>query len=728
MKTEHTTGRNGFDSVVRSRILDILGSIISAAAGFSKISGKEEKKKLREQSSVLSRHISGLIGIISIQPTEKTRGITSIFVQLLNLIDGLHEEHKNVRKRSLTLVRMASEYARRVYTGSEGIPDEISEKKLQSMKLILEKTAAGENTDLDDFYARNFIVEQMNEAEYTIRKLCPSQFIEMPLKAVEKIVSSANELIISQYELRKKLDALTSLINTRDEVTSTSDSPQSMPQRHTLRLQEVKKKKSDSERDLREHTVRIEHAAFALQEQILSLRLFPARILGDEIKKWAGILSVQHQKIIECVFSADPENIVIDKEVIDAILDPLYGIVENAVVHGFKETVQGVITFSVTEKEQMLAIRIQDNGKGIDYHALREKCALIFPHKSDEFITMDDAAAAQHLFLRGFGNSENPVSKGIPLCMCADKIHAIKGTIRILKPDTAGFALEISIAKTLTAVNGYYIRSGSHVYFIPSMYILEVVITDTSRIVDLITKPALPLRNEMIPLYPLKALFEYHTSSHDAHISVLIVTCHDEAGNPGKIAVSVDEILYHSSAMFSQLPGAVKANEFLQGTVLDDNFRIIPVLFIPKMVEKLQAIRDIRLLDKYSPNSIEFKSILIADDSSTSRNTLAALLEKNKLRVTAAHDGIDALAKMQAGRYDLLITDTDMPRMDGLTLIENMRRESGYEKIPVIILAAGMENAEQKKYETAGVQAFHIKSSFDRERFLKDIHLLTGIK
>ena len=177
----------------------------------------------------------------------------------------------------------------------------------------------------------------------------------------------------------------------------------------------------------------------------------------------------------------------------------------------------------------------------------------------------------------------------------------------------------------------------------------------------------------------------------------------------------VDKVLHYGTVVIKPVPPLLKDFNALQGLVFDENYRIIPVLNIPDTIKRFKTtnVYDVKNLEVRKMPKIH--SILVVDDSHTTRHIEQIILEAENYNVSTAVDGIDALEKLKEHRFDLVITDVKMPRMDGFVLLHNIRHKDELKDIPVIMISSVFENDTLDKATKLGAQGYIVKSDFERE-------------
>ena len=224
--------------------------------------------------------------------------------------------------------------------------------------------------------------------------------------------------------------------------------------------------------------------------------------------------------------------------------------------------------------------------------------------------------------------------------------------------------------------------------------------------------PVINVHNELVPVFDFDIINQNSKKQVNTktEISVVILEYLNR-----KIGVIVDKILHYGTVVIKPVPPLLKDFNALQGVVFDENYSIIPVLNIP------DTMRRFRVVNVYDIKNLEVKkapkihSILVVDDSHTTRHIEQIILEAENYNVSTAVDGIEALEKMKQHQFDLVVTDVKMPRMDGFVLLHNMRHKEELKHIPVIMVSSVFESDTLEKAKNLGAQGYIVKSDFERE-------------
>ena len=225
------------------------------------------------------------------------------------------------------------------------------------------------------------------------------------------------------------------------------------------------------------------------------------------------------------------------------------------------------------------------------------------------------------------------------------------------------------------------------------------------------------------PLYPLSVLLGKGDDDpfERDKLYVVVVEAFGEI-----MGIMVDSIVQYTTLIYKPVPANLAGIKALQGIVFDENFDIITILFVPELMNKCKRVRNIDTRRRYSAGRQENKRILVVDDSQTTREIEKSILEIEDYQVSTAVDGIDGLDRLREQRYHLIVTDITMPRMDGLTFVENLRKLEGYAQTPVIVVSSEDDEGRRKSFREAGATSFIVKSEFERENLLERVKALIG--
>lgn len=553
--------------------------------------------------------------------------------------------------------------------------------------------------------------------------------IRINVRRIENIVRLQNNLIIKQFQFRKENDVLNDL---EERLRSLPlPEPDGAGQNGQLRgdIGECMKLVQTMKKDFSEGLTLLERDAFELQEEILSLRMLPLELVFGNLGKMVEETAMLMDKEIN--FSTRGTDLLLDKFILERLNDPIIHIVRNAVDHGIEtpeereaagKPREGSLEIRCTSESGNIVIRIIDDGKGFDYEKVRKRAIEMFPTQEDEIREMDNSALNTYLFTSGFSTKDkisDLSGRGVGLDIVKHNIEKIKGKITLSSRPGEGSEFKLALPLSLATVDGFFVSVSGEKFLIPSTFVKEIIIVKREDELDLLNRKGFRLRDMIIPLYPLKAILDKETDTDEEESAKQFVVVVESLGEI--MGIVVESVIQYTSLIYKPVPKNLGKIKLIQGIVFDESFNIVNILFIPEIMKKFKRIRNIDTKRRFSGARSEFKRILVVDDSYSTREIEKSILELENYNVGTAVDGIDGLEKIKEQKYHLIITDIHMPRMDGLTFVENLRKDDDYKNTPVIVVSSD-ENPEKKmQFEKVGANAFIIKSEFDRGNLIKEV-------
>ena len=442
--------------------------------------------------------------------------------------------------------------------------------------------------------------------------------------------------------------------------------------------------------------------------------------LKKEIEKEALALS----KNIETDIPAT--SFMLDKVILEQLRTILLHLVRNSLDHGIEDEAtreklgknkKGVISIHATQISNRILITVHDDGSGIQYDKIREKAIEMNQGRRDEISAMPDKDLQQYIFMPGFSTSKHATEisgRGIGLDAVRNAMEKIKGKIHITTEANKGTTFELTIPLTLATQRGLFVLSGSTKVMIPSHYIHEVITTSGENIITMQNQHFISLHGKIIPLHYLSSILG---TGQQKNIANVIIVEYLET----KMAIVVDSIKQNENVIITPLPECLQKIVSLQGVVYDENYSIIPIIDIPFIMQRMRELVSYDTKKYISKNIKKTRTVLIVDDSATTRQIEQAIFEADGYAVETAIDGVDALEKLRKRNVDLVVTDISMPRMDGKTLLSNIRRMENISNIPVIVVSGAYDMYSKKQFMNLGAQAFIVKSDFQRGNLLDTV-------
>lgn len=490
--------------------------------------------------------------------------------------------------------------------------------------------------------------------------------------------------------------------------------------------------------DLSAHIHATDHDRIALEASTTEIAdlihdavLIPASSILVQINSQIREISRRLGKEVD--LRTEGGDIEMDRRILDILKVPLMHLVNNSVDHGIEypderlelgKPRRGNIKIKISPHSgSKVEINFSDDGRGIDRKKIRETAKEKGVLTREEDNTLDDDASIWLIFKSGLTTSPmitDLSGRGLGLAIVEDTIARMGGNVLVSSEIGKGTTFSLILPIRMATLRGLVVRNGTEFFVIPVQQILQVirVPADSLKIAD--NRPSIQYKDEMIPVIRLaEALntpdFGYPTYSED--IPVIII-----AYGPGKIAYCVDEINQVQEIVVRPLGSQLRRVKRITGAAVLADGKLALVLDPPELIQ--EGLRLSGQLPKVRIFPRATRRVLIVEDSVTSRALLRNTLEKVGYIVTTASDGMDALGILHEEEFDIVVSDVDMPRMNGFTLTEKIRKDERLSHLPVILVTA-LDSPEDREHGLAsGAHAYIQKGTFQRNELVRTVKRL----
>jgi two-component system chemotaxis sensor kinase CheA len=429
------------------------------------------------------------------------------------------------------------------------------------------------------------------------------------------------------------------------------------------------------------------------------------------------------------------EQIEIDRRILEEIKDPLTHLVRNCIDHGIEtpeerrkkhKPPRGEIRIIVSSGDSMIDIAVSDDGAGIDasrVRALAEKGGFL---SQEEAGRLSDGESLLLAFRSGVTTS--PIvtdlsGRGLGLAIVKEKVEKLNGRIEIESQPGAGTTLRMTLPLTLATFRGVVIRVSQHFFVLPSANILRVARVKKEEIRTIENRESLTFEGRAVSLVRLGEVLRVPTGENGSGaggpFEQVVVLGSDEL----QMAFLVDEILHEQEVLVKPLGRQLLRVRHFSGATILGGGKVVPILNVSDLVKSAVKVSPTHAGAPVEESKKRI-SLLVAEDSITSRTLLRTILESAGYDVKTAVDGIDAFTHLLAEEFDLLVSDVDMPRMNGFDLTAKIRANKKLSELPVVLVTALESGEDKKRGIDVGANAYIVKSSFDQSSLLKVVKRL----
>jgi len=471
-----------------------------------------------------------------------------------------------------------------------------------------------------------------------------------------------------------------------------------------------------------------------LQENVRKARMMPAEGVFGVFRKMVRDVAKDENKRIE--FRVTGLEVQADRMVLQALKDPVMHMLRNAISHGIETNGQrklagkaevGCVSLQIEAVGNRLTIRVDDDGRGLDLSRIAEvgvRKGLLTPADAS---TRSPEELSALIFQPGFSTAKaitDLSGRGMGLSVVYEAVSRLQGEVRTAPKAGPGMCLVISVPLSISTHRLLLVSSQGQTFAVPSSGIQRLIRIKLTDVETVEGKPLVVWENQSVPLVSLAQVLGIGGGSEFAvegtQLSVMILK-----SGTRRLAVAVDAFLAEREAIIKNLDGPVADISVLGGGIMLEDGSVALVLNTGELIETFKPVYAPPIA-KTGETTLEEKvsTVLVVDDSFTARTLEKSILEVHGFNVIVAIDGSEALSKLRSEEIDLVISDIQMPRMDGLTLLQEMKKDERFARLPVILVTSMNRAADQERGLALGADAYLVKQRFDHQNLLDTIKQL----
>jgi len=695
-----------------------------------------DKSKFIEQfKSETKEHVQKLSqGFLKLE----THGVNKTFLEVL-----MREAHTIKGSATMMGYKRISEIAHKIEDGfDKAMKKKVKVRKwnfdtlfkcLDTIEALLEDKVTWEAKGID----RPFVENLCGEID--------RMFFGKPAKSKAKTTSPARDFSTDAQEaslersIRVNTDRLNKLINLSSELVVSK-----------IRMNElvsnlIEKTDSKEERsagisvltkDLKAVCDNISISSANIRTEIMNVRMVPVSHLFDIFPR--AMRDLAHRKGKDIEFEITGGDTELDKGILDEMKSPIMHLLRNSVDHGIesakerkrgKKPHSGKLFLRAYQKGSQIIIEVSDDGRGIDPVMVKERAKAKGIVRGEKIGEMIDAQIVQLIFSPGFSTKDNvseTSGRGVGLDVVRERVAALKGIVEVSSKVGEGTTFIIKLPLTLAVTESLLVAAGNETFAVPIDMIVETRRVSPKDIKTVEAKEAITVKGHILPLVRISQLFDVAEKGivERRFFSVVVVQFVEK-----KLALLVDGLIGRQEIVSKRLGAPLGNVKNIAGATIVGSGKVVLILDVPSIIESAEGFVLRRTAARVLPaKSAEKKrkTILLAEDVLSTAMLEKNILESAGFSVVIARNGEEALKTALQERFDLIITDVLMPKMDGFELTKKLKKDKFYKEVPVIIVTTRETDADKRRGLEAGADAYILKSEFTGEGLLDIIERMIG--
>jgi len=458
-----------------------------------------------------------------------------------------------------------------------------------------------------------------------------------------------------------------------------------------------------------------------LQIAVMKTRMLPIAKVFNKFPRMVRDLSRELKKSIELKITG--EETELDKSIVEEIGDPLVHIIRNSCDHGVEEKEirikagkkeVGTIELKAYHEGNNIVVEIVDDGKGLDPEILKAKSlekGLVTEREAD---MMSDKEALTLIFKPGFSTATTVTSvsgRGVGMDVVKTNIEKLNGLIDIDSELGKGTVIKLKIPLTLAIIQALLVGVQEEYYAIPLASVLETVRIELDEIYTIEGKNVLRLRDEVLSLVRLSDIFGVESVyENNEHAYVVVIGLAES-----KLGIIVDSLVGQEEIVIKSMGDYLKGINGIAGATIRGDGRVTLIVDVAALMGLAKNINvDIKASTESTAkikNQPSDYFVLVVDDSSMDRNIMIKSMKPIGVSVVEATNGQEALNIIKSGEYsfDAVLIDIEMPRMDGYTLANEIRKYSKYKNLPLIAVTSRTSKSDRLRGVESGMSEYITK-------------------
>jgi two-component system sensor histidine kinase and response regulator WspE len=565
-----------------------------------------------------------------------------------------------------------------------------------------------------------------------------------------RIMGLSSEILVESGRLRPLTDSMLLLKRRQVELSnlleSIRESIEHTPtsERTRIHLLNAQRKLADCRALLTDKLIELDdydrrnsNLSSKIYNEVVASRMRPFSDSTQGLQRMVRDIARKLDKEVQ--LTIDGKDTPVDRDILEKIKAPIMHLVRNAVDHGIespalrkaaKKPQEGTVHLSASHVGGMLTIIVEDDGKGVELDELRKKIVSRGLVAAEIAANLLEAELLEFLFLPDFSTKTEVTEisgRGVGLDVVRSLVQEVRGKVTVVNKAEGGLRFNLQLPLTLSVISTLLVQIGGEPYAFPLSRVDRLLSVAPDQVKMVEGRQYISDDGELVGLVPASRVLELGAPAIE-YEEFHVVVVSDRLSRYG---VVVDHFIGQRELSVQSMDQRLGKVQDVSAVSLAEDGTPILILDVDDLVRSIDAMANSAVMGTLKSYTDVLshkvrKRILVVDDSLTVREIERQLLEAQGYRVDVAVDGMDGWNAVRRSRYHLVVTDVDMPRMDGIELVNSMKQDSHLKSLPIMIVSYKDRPEDRQRGLEAGADYYLAKGSFHDETLIEAVVDLIG--
>ena len=493
-------------------------------------------------------------------------------------------------------------------------------------------------------------------------------------------------------------------------------------EQHNEKINDLIKGMSVLFKQLQESETKLNSTTTEIEEMVKNMRILPLSTIFQLFPRMVHNIARDKNKKIDLVIEG--ADITADKTIIEELKIPLMHIIRNSIDHGIEDVETrkllgknpiGKIEIKASYKDNKVIVDVKDDGRGLDIEKIKSKALEKQLLTKEEISAISDEELTNLIFYPGFSTEDFVTElsgRGLGLDIVNNKINHMQGRIDIFSQLNKGTVVRIILPATVATKKVFIIEEQKQLWAIESFVIKTIVRINSDEIFEKDNRNYYIYNKNAIVIYTLSQILNFENTPRETNKYTLMIIETEST----TFGIIVEKLISDQEIVHKKLAPPLYKVKHISGITTLANGEACLILSVSDIISTINSKKiGTKIISKNgilkTKDNFKYK-ILIVDDSHTTRILQKNILSNHGYNVTTATNPLNALEKTALNNYDLIISDIQMPEMNGFEFIEKLRKDSKYEKTPVIIVSSEAKENHTQEIESTKIIKYIEKNLF----------------